>query len=291
MTKAELSAPVFTVRQHRQARFHALVSPKPAIIRVLNGEKRVEGPGFSFTIAAGGLAILPDHLPLSIENIPGCRDIYEAQLLVLDRMHFGPGQGVDAAAKTGGNGAQKSPVHLHVNQPGEGLAKGFDRLVGQMLGGERVPPGVERAMILELIAWLADAGANLPPLGPLCLADRVRNLVATSPDRDWNAEDMACLLAMSAPTLRRKLSAEDTSFLALLTDVRMTQGLALLQSTDWPVGSVALAVGYASPSRFAVRFRERFGLSPADIRHRTRQNDRNGTKLDRIRREAERAGT
>jgi AraC-like DNA-binding protein len=46
----------------------------------------------------------------------------------------------------------------------------------------------------------------------------------------------------------------------------MASALTLLQATSRPVAEIALAVGYASPSRFAVRFRHRFGFSPSAVR-------------------------
>ena len=46
----------------------------------------------------------------------------------------------------------------------------------------------------------------------------------------------------------------------------MNRALALLQATDLPVGVIAGDVGYASPSRFAARFRARFGVTPGAIR-------------------------
>jgi AraC-like DNA-binding protein len=49
----------------------------------------------------------------------------------------------------------------------------------------------------------------------------------------------------------------------------MTSALLLLQSTGLPVGQIALDVGYESASRFAIRFRERFGCAPSAIRART----------------------
>ncbi|QZI68866.1 helix-turn-helix domain-containing protein [Pseudomonas protegens] len=45
-------------------------------------------------------------------------------------------------------------------------------------------------------------------------------------------------------------------------------GLALqwLQTTPRPIGEIAAASGYASASRFAVRFRKHYGLSPRELR-------------------------
>ncbi|MCU0827909.1 MAG: helix-turn-helix domain-containing protein [Tabrizicola sp.] len=58
----------------------------------------------------------------------------------------------------------------------------------------------------------------------------------------------------------------------------MNRALGLLQTTDNPVQQIAFAVGYASASRFAVRFRARFGLAPSAIRG----GDRDGTVIDRL---------
>ena len=60
-------------------------------------------------------------------------------------------------------------------------------------------------------------------------------------------------------------------------DARMTFALGMIQTTDLPINRIALDVGYASPSRFAVRFRERFGISPSHVR----QADVN-ERIDRI---------
>jgi AraC-like DNA-binding protein len=46
--------------------------------------------------------------------------------------------------------------------------------------------------------------------------------------------------------------------------------MLLLQSTDQAVNRIALDVGYESPSRFANRFRERFGFAPTAIRGHAR---------------------
>jgi len=62
------------------------------------------------------------------------------------------------------------------------------------------------------------------------------------------------------------LAAEGASLNDLLVDTRMSFAMKLLQSTDHPINRIALAVGYESASRFAIRFRERFGFPPTAIR-------------------------
>ncbi len=55
----------------------------------------------------------------------------------------------------------------------------------------------------------------------------------------------------------------------------MTSALRLLQGTDWPISLIASQVGYESASRFAERFRKRFGFAPTAIRghHRLQPMD------------------
>ena len=46
----------------------------------------------------------------------------------------------------------------------------------------------------------------------------------------------------------------------------MALAMTLLQSTDRPVATIAADVGYESPSRFAIRFRHRYGFAPSVVR-------------------------
>jgi transcriptional regulator GlxA family with amidase domain len=51
----------------------------------------------------------------------------------------------------------------------------------------------------------------------------------------------------------------------------MSFAMVLLQSTQHAVNRIALQVGYESASRFAIRFRERFGFAPTAIRGHARR--------------------
>jgi AraC-like DNA-binding protein len=72
---------------------------------------------------------------------------------------------------------------------------------------------------------------------------------------------------MSEATLRRRLAEKSETLSGILLDLRMSAALSLLQATEDSIAQVALSVGYESPSRFAQRFRERFGFSPSQVRH------------------------
>jgi len=89
-------------------------------------------------------------------------------------------------------------------------------------------------------------------------------------DGTWSSDAIARSLAMSEATLRRRLAAEGVTLRELIADVRMASALVLLQATSRPVSEIASAVGYDSPSRFAVRFRDRFGFAPTAVRGHAR---------------------
>jgi AraC-like DNA-binding protein len=98
------------------------------------------------------------------------------------------------------------------------------------------------------------------------LSRRVQTVVSEDLSHDWQIAEVCQHLAVSESTLRRKLSDEQRSFRDLLSQLRLTQGLNLLQTTSLSVQQVADACGYRSASRFSERFRERFGTSPGELR-------------------------
>ncbi|NCE83667.1 helix-turn-helix transcriptional regulator [Pseudomonas sp. Q1] len=99
---------------------------------------------------------------------------------------------------------------------------------------------------------------------PLC--ERVQQLVMASPERDWTVASIAQHMNLGESTLRRQLAKEGNSFRNILEGVRLSTALQRLQTTSRPIGEIAGACGYASASRFAVRFRSHYGLSPRELR-------------------------
>lgn len=118
---------------------------------------------------------------------------------------------------------------------------------------------------VEVLAVLAERGLVLPD-GIPAIATTVQALVAARPHLPWAAADAARALEVSEATLRRRLAAEGTCFRDLAAEARLGHGLHLLQTTRQPIIEVAAACGYDSPSRFAARFRDRFGMSPSELR-------------------------
>ncbi len=251
-------APGFHIRQYRRARFDRLISPLPAVIRVEAGEKRLTAAGLTARATAGTLILLPEETPLLVENLPLGEAPYAATVLAFPRAVFEA-----AYARLPRDGA-RAPYPLQSCLDLGAAAEAFGMaLAGLSQDPEHPRTGLHcEALALEM----ALARAWLPPAPARSLAAQVRQHLATDLAAPWTAETLARALQISPATLRRRLRAEGCAFQDILRDLRLGSGLHLLQTTRWPVASVAEAVGYRSASRFARRFHDRFALSPGAVR-------------------------
>lgn len=120
--------------------------------------------------------------------------------------------------------------------------------------------------LFELLLLLAERGVCFALPEALRMSDLIRRLVGSRLDHTWNVEQIAHGLHVSNRTLQRRLSEEQLQLRQLLQDLRLEQGLALLQTSAFPIGEIAARCGYQSHSRFSVAFRERFGFSPSILR-------------------------
>jgi AraC-like DNA-binding protein len=258
---------VLQIRQDRRATFRALTAERVAVIRVRSGVKHITVAGRAFDVAAGGVAVLPARLPLTVENQPAAGGLYLTTALVLS----------DALVTDLRGRGLEGGDPFAVSRDDRALAA-FER-AATAVDDPLLPEALKAHAVAEVLLWLAEAGFGFGPERPARFCDRLRGLIAEAPAADWKSGDAARALAVSEATLRRRLAAEGTSFADLLADVRMSSALGLLQTTRLPINRVALDVGYASPSRFAVRFRKRFGIAPSLIRGGV---ERNGTEDARL---------
>ncbi len=97
------------------------------------------------------------------------------------------------------------------------------------------------------------------------LGERIRDLVAAQPERDWQSRDFEHQLGLSGATLRRRLAGEQLGLRELISDARLAHAMQLLYTTQLPLKTVAARVGYRSLSSFNKRFATRYGLEPAAI--------------------------
>jgi AraC-like DNA-binding protein len=240
---------------------------QPALILVDRGIKTVKperGPGAS--ARPGQAIVLAGDQTVDFTNAVPDGTHYEARWLVFDPALLDDGHYASRAAQLAPPGKAQAAARVLARVP-DSLAEAFQRATHALAPEPALPDAVARQRVLEAMHWLLEEGIALrsPPPGP-GVAVKVRALLAGRLDLDWSANRVAGELAMSEPTLRRRLAAEGTSLTELLVDARMATALTLLQATSQPVSEIAFSVGYESPSRFAVRFRQRFGFAPTAVR-------------------------
>ena len=248
----------------RHQRIRAAPFAEYSVVHVCAGSKRIRDNTGVVEVPAGGYFAIAAGSLLHIENLPSSDGPYRAVCLSVpgENMRYEP-------SSTPTYGAEEPPAPWTTASwatlpPQAALAQAFAHAEQGLR--EDLDENLLRHRVAELLAAVALAGFRPRPEHAPRAAERVRLLLHAQPARDWLADDVARQLAISTATLRRRLAAEQTSFRVVLEEVRLTHGLALVQGTAKPMKLVASECGYASPSRFSARFRQRFGCPPSDLR-------------------------
>ncbi len=243
---------------------HRVVVDQATLILVEDGKKRIRWSGGERAAAPGEALSLQAGEVVDIANKPGRSGTYRALWLCWSPELL--------ATPSVGRRRSSPGVALHTKL-GEAFRGSFYRAFDGLGDAEGLPASIATSRLHEVLLWLDERGFHFSPPVPASLGQRVRRLLSTDPSADWSMEVVAQQTATSVATLRRRLTVEGLAFRELVHDVRMSHALSLLQNTETPVLQIALATGYASPSRFAARFRTRFGYLPTDVRgqHRNRR--------------------
>ncbi|MCG5476528.1 MAG: helix-turn-helix transcriptional regulator [Sinorhizobium fredii] len=268
------------IRQGGRTCFHRLTNTTPVIIHVRSGNKVVVTRDTHLFLTAGEYGLLPDHQPMTMENIPRAPLNYEARVLPVPRPLF-----EEAYARLAFITPPRMALPIKaLDLPGE--AAGLFDFCCSSEEFAKLPTPVATVRLMELITWFALSGAVLGTQENPLLQHRLRQMIEADPAHNWTLGQAARSFNMSEATLRRKLAAENTSFSETLSDTRMTRALAFLQTTTLPIAHVAQEVGYDSPSQFSARFKERFGINPREVRGDFGIFERIGTEVEHIRRDS-----
>lgn len=249
--------------QARELTFKRLVIQQPMMILVKRGTKVLRGRGRKWVVHAGEAVAIAADVVVDVVNRPSASGDYEARCLIWDDDLV-----AEHGARAAAVGAIDTAASLERLEPGFHAAfEAVGRAIGDTVG---IPQDIARHRARELLIWLELRGLRFEAGRAVTPAERLRRLLSSDLGRDWTTADAAARLALSESTLRRRLAEEGSSFNEILIDARMSAALSLLQSSDRQVAEIAWEVGYASPSRFAVRFRDRFGCAPRDVRTKER---------------------
>jgi AraC-like DNA-binding protein len=170
------------------------------------------------------------------------------------------------------------PELMHVR--GSTGADGLDDIV-RMLGRELAHPQIATTAVLAslvdivliqvLRAWLpARAGERrgtwLGMMGDPVVHRALQHLHA-DPARQWTTETLAAAIAVSRSTLTRRFpAAVGLAPAAYLAQWRLDLAASRLRTTDQPVESIAVAVGYNSVPAFSRAFAQSHGAPPGRYR-------------------------
>ena len=105
--------------------------------------------------------------------------------------------------------------------------------------------------------------------GKQSLVDQVRALIGHDFSRGFPGfERITDLLHMSAPTLRRRLKREGTTFQELKDACRRDASIDYLRRPELSINDVAILMGFTDPSAFYRSFKKWTGTTPGEYRAR-----------------------
>ena len=244
------------VLQHKKLSFTQSQFAQPMIVRVLHGRKTLRYAGGELTATTGQWLLIAGGQSFDVLNEPDAAQGYRSEWLML---------GDEWVAQFFAQHPSRETLDLaRVLRPDAAWDEAFLRVIQGVQA--RLPETVLAARTMELLAWLAQAGAVFNPHSAQRLSKQIRQLIAQDMAASWQIADVAQRLGMSEATLRRRLANEGASFRELLGNIKMMRALTLLQTSPLGVAQVAYAVGYESPARFAAKFRAHFGCTPSDVR-------------------------
>lgn len=240
---------------------------QPSLIIVEKGSKSVRADlGTGVQAQAGQALLLRGNQTLDFTNLLEAGMTYEARWLVFDAALLEDSYYRCQTETLEASKLSQAPVRL-IPEVRNSLRSAYGHAWHALPGGNGIPDAVARQRVLEVLHWLLEDGMALRNTTLTeNVSRKVRDLITQSLDYAWTAEGIARELALSEATLRRRLVAEGNTLTDLLVDTRMATALTLLQATTQPVSAIALTVGYESSSRFAIRFRQRFGFAPTSVR-------------------------
>lgn len=246
------------IRSGQPHQLHGVKFLMPALCRIRQGRKVIVRGEYTETVDNTRLILFPAGYDFGIANYPE-RGGYLSELLSLPpslihrfRQHYHPSD------------EKMSPV-LSVNLT-RTLTWSWEKIIDAF--AQNISAPVLEHIVEGMLLALSEHHVTglLLPDQKNSVRKKCQEILMVSPDIHWTAGRLAAQVHMAASTLHRHLAVEGTSFKCLLDDVRLGNALSALQTTRESVSEIARKNGYRCPSRFTARFRQRYHITPRELR-------------------------
>ena len=254
--------------QHSELFIKNIYIDKPCILYIQQGHKIVHHGSYDTLIGPGELLVVSCGQSIETTNCPSESGVFSCATLAWDPTLLDEAKRLSCAIEPAITVVDSLHVVPHMPYA---FKSSFEETHQFLMSPGGLPPLIARHRMIEQLIWLAHLGIRFACPRDDSITQNVRDLLVNQLHRSFTAAEVAEQLQMNEVTLRRRLAAENTVLRNLIIDVRMTFALQLLQCTDLAISNIAQQVGYESGSRFAERFRKRFGFAPTAIRGHLRQ--------------------
>ncbi|MGE4318376.1 MAG: helix-turn-helix transcriptional regulator [Deferribacterales bacterium] len=246
------------IYQNCQQPLRHVVIDNPCMIVVKHGIKHFDNASGRLVMNQGDAVAVWRDTWYDVTNFNGADGYYSAEWVSFDRDMV-----KDFAAKAKNRRTMEA---VNIKKISGGLKLAFDEMFSLLKDQADIPAEIARHRMEELLIWLDMGGYFACVRDDVNLPWNLRQTISGDPANRWDCGSLAKSVGMSESTLRRRLAEYNTTIADVVTDVRMSYALNMIQSTDFSITRISAECGYESPSRFAVRFKERFGFSPSSVR-------------------------
>lgn len=251
----------------RPQSLRSLNMPMPLLTMALEGEKTMFIGDSTYVSTKGAVILIPANTEFRVETRPDPKTgRFFAASLRFDA------ETIQQFRQIYGSKFAEWDTSPKWQMPAQGFL--LDALAAWVDWAERYGTDTShsRHRLLEILLLLVrhGYGGNLLLSQSDSWSQKLQALFMLDPAHEWRIGEVCSRLGLSESTLRRHLTAENVGFREVLEKVRLDSGLVQVLETDLQIAQVAMSCGYQSQSRFAERFRLRFGLSPVELRQTRR---------------------
>lgn len=260
MTKFQPSEPVsvFPITQATTAVFPDLYFRQILLFFIQSGSKRVIDAEKQEIIAeTGDILIFPSETMVTMENRPIMENDYRA---------LGIAYSNDSVLSVFSDKTTSTRPEIQLVRKNTHNLSMLVTHIEQTLKLENLDEAIRTHRLLEPLVWLKSQGLQVPIQIEESILSSVRKIIEADLSYSWTSKEVASQLAISEPTMRRRLSKNQQGFAKILLNTRLEYGLSLLQTTTASISEIAYESGFKTPSHFADVFKKRFGIQPKNIR-------------------------